>query len=262
MGRNEKIVPRDYESLIGEGDPVIRIFRSMLESVAWRKAPPRAKTLYITMKAMFYDSLENDKDGFDEVYRKDNHYFTFNEAKWIKGNKDGFELYSDKKAFYKDLKILIRLGFIDFVDSGCGKSMKNLYMFSSRWTKYGTDNFEKAVLPTADYHLYVLKCENDCWYIGVTKDLQKRFNQHKDGVGSKWTKEHEPLSVEEDFDLICDSHTIHDAERMLTLAYIHTYGADKVRGAGYTTRSKIKNPPEQYDMNLLNSLGINTKANK
>ena len=43
--------------------------------------------------------------------------------------------------------------------------------------------------------VYVLKLENDMWYVGLSSDLPCRLAQHFLGRGSVWTRLHKPLSV-------------------------------------------------------------------
>lgn len=82
------------------------------------------------------------------------------------------------------------------------------------------------------YHLYVLLLEGDNYYVGITRNPNRRFGEHFSGNGSKWSKLHSPISVisrEEVLDE--DIAKVH--ERILTLKYMKEYGINKVRGAGY-----------------------------
>lgn len=38
------------------------------------------------------------------------------------------------------------------------------------------------------YHLYILLCKDNSLYTGITTDLERRFQEHKDGKGSKYTQ--------------------------------------------------------------------------
>lgn len=47
------------------------------------------------------------------------------------------------------------------------------------------------------YYVYMLRCENNFLYTGITTDVERRFNEHKSGTkGAKYTKAHKPLGVE------------------------------------------------------------------
>lgn len=45
--------------------------------------------------------------------------------------------------------------------------------------------------------VYVLELADECYYVGRTQDLQKRYQQHADGKGSDWTQLHRPIEVRE-----------------------------------------------------------------
>lgn len=44
-----------------------------------------------------------------------------------------------------------------------------------------------------NYYIYIVLCEKDSFYTGITKDLVKRFNSHKKGKGAHYTKINKPL---------------------------------------------------------------------
>lgn len=48
------------------------------------------------------------------------------------------------------------------------------------------------------YYVYILRCDNNFLYTGITTDVERRFNEHKDDKikGAKYTKSHKPLGVE------------------------------------------------------------------
>ena len=45
------------------------------------------------------------------------------------------------------------------------------------------------------HFVYVLLCDDESFYIGITNDLYKRWYEHKTGIGAKWTKTHKPVKV-------------------------------------------------------------------
>lgn len=77
--------------------------------------------------------------------------------------------------------------------------------------------------------VYVLKLVDDCWYVGITHDLNKRLSQHFGGEGSKWTKLHKPIEVERVI-FPAEEDTI---ENDITKEYMEKYGKDKVRGGSW-----------------------------
>lgn len=72
--------------------------------------------------------------------------------------------------------------------------------------------------------IYVLRCANNSFYIGRTIDIVQRFNSHRNGFGSQWTKAHKVDSIVE---LIPDGPF---QELVTTLQYMSKYGTNNVRG--------------------------------
>lgn len=94
--------------------------------------------------------------------------------------------------------------------------------------------------------VYVMKLEDDCWYVGKTSNLNARIAEHF-GLngrfhGAQWTQKHHPISIQE---VVVGDW---DTENEITEKYIGMYGLDKVRGGKYLDRSgnppKIKKPKE------------------
>jgi len=44
-------------------------------------------------------------------------------------------------------------------------------------------------------YMYILKCSNDHYYTGSTKDLEKRIQEHHEGEGSNYTRKHSPVEL-------------------------------------------------------------------
>lgn len=43
--------------------------------------------------------------------------------------------------------------------------------------------------------LYMLECRGGGVYVGITKDVTKRYAQHCRGVGAKYTQTHPPMRI-------------------------------------------------------------------
>ncbi|CRF32457.1 endonuclease III [Brachyspira suanatina] len=43
------------------------------------------------------------------------------------------------------------------------------------------------------YYVYIILCENNSYYTGITNDLINRFNKHAKGRGANYTKLRKPL---------------------------------------------------------------------
>jgi predicted GIY-YIG superfamily endonuclease len=76
--------------------------------------------------------------------------------------------------------------------------------------------------------VYVLKLENENWYVGITYNLNLRMAQHWSANGAKWTKLHKPISIEK---VIYPGST--EIENQTTLELMEQYGKEKVRGGNY-----------------------------
>lgn len=78
-------------------------------------------------------------------------------------------------------------------------------------------------------YIYVLKLEEDHYYVGKTNDLGRRYMQHISGEGSKWTQIFKPISI------ITTHECNHDLdEEMTTLEWMDKKGIDMVRGDCFT----------------------------
>lgn len=45
------------------------------------------------------------------------------------------------------------------------------------------------------WFVYVLVCEDKSFYTGSTNNLEKRFSEHKNGKGGRYTSSHKPLKL-------------------------------------------------------------------
>ena len=42
---------------------------------------------------------------------------------------------------------------------------------------------------------YIIQCKDNSLYTGITNDLQRRFLEHKQGKGGKYTRSHKVLKI-------------------------------------------------------------------
>ena len=75
--------------------------------------------------------------------------------------------------------------------------------------------------------VYVLRLEDDCWYVGYSADVETRIASHFLGRGAKWTRIHAPIAVEslQPGDL--------KLENVVTIAMMARHGYKRVRGGQY-----------------------------
>jgi predicted GIY-YIG superfamily endonuclease len=77
-------------------------------------------------------------------------------------------------------------------------------------------------------YIYVIKQEGDRYYIGVTNNIEKRYNEHMIGNGSIWTKRYKPISIERS-----EIKRYKYEEDIMTLEYMNKYGINNVRGGSF-----------------------------
>ena len=102
--------------------------------------------------------------------------------------------------------------------------------------------------------IYILQLEHNKYYVGKTKNINKRILNHFANNGSEWTKKYKPIEIIDTF----KSNDIFDEEKH-TLLTMDKYGIDNVRGGSY---SKIELSELEKDKikQILNS--INDKCFK
>ncbi len=45
------------------------------------------------------------------------------------------------------------------------------------------------------WYLYLLECQNQHYYTGITTDVERRFRQHLSGKGAKYTRANPPTKI-------------------------------------------------------------------
>ena len=98
--------------------------------------------------------------------------------------------------------------------------------------------------------LYVLRLEDDCWYVGISKAPVYRISQHRVGKGSAWCKKHKPLDGE-DNQYIVDLGDLNEresevTEHEVTEALQKQFGLNKVRGGYCILCRNIKKKQNRY----------------
>lgn len=56
-------------------------------------------------------------------------------------------------------------------------------------------------MSAACYWVYILHCSNDTYYTGYTTDVARRFQEHLDGIGSKYTRSFKPTRVAQSWEI-------------------------------------------------------------
>lgn len=95
--------------------------------------------------------------------------------------------------------------------------------------------------------IYVIACRDDKFYVGKTnKPLGVRYNEHKYGRGSWFTKKYKPMYVYRHFET--DNDLDEDFE---TMRMMKEYGIENVRGGSY-----IRSNLEIYQLETLEKLFV------
>ena len=102
--------------------------------------------------------------------------------------------------------------------------------------------------------VYVLKLNNNKYYVGRTSNLSKRIEYHKNGNGSAWTKKFGFVKVLQSMEV--DSPFYED---MMVKKMMQKYGIENVRGGSY---SQVWLPKDQF-ISLIRELnGANDRCFK
>lgn len=87
-------------------------------------------------------------------------------------------------------------------------------------------------------YLYALQCADGCWYVGMSRNPERRLKKHTAGKGALWTKKHNPVRIIEKRNTgLTDDATVSRLEDEMTLEYAKRYGTEFVRGGGYCQTS-------------------------
>jgi predicted GIY-YIG superfamily endonuclease len=93
----------------------------------------------------------------------------------------------------------------------------------------------------SEIFLYVLELENFKYYVGQTNDVYARFQEHKEGYGSSWTRLHKPIKILKIRSLeVEDTREALLYENWLTLFYMQRFGFQNVRGGEFLVLEDYK----------------------
>eukprot|EP00834_Sanchytrium_tribonematis_P008243 NODE_912_length_3098_cov_0.494832.p2 type:complete len:146 gc:universal NODE_912_length_3098_cov_0.494832:1061-624(-) len=76
--------------------------------------------------------------------------------------------------------------------------------------------------------VYVLKLDQDKYYVGKTKNLEKRIEQHFNTQGCEWTMLYKPLETIETVENVDELY-----EDFMVKKYMRDFGIENVRGGAY-----------------------------
>lgn len=107
------------------------------------------------------------------------------------------------------------------------------------WSQWNMKNppkelgiIQREVLMNADYLIYILKLENNKWYIGKTTNLRKELKLHRKGLKIPWTTTNKVLRVEK---------LIENGDyKEIILNYIKKCGEQNVRAQEFESERKME----------------------
>jgi len=91
-------------------------------------------------------------------------------------------------------------------------------------------------------YIYILQLQDNKYYVGKTDNIEKRKQEHMNGIASSWTKKYKPISVEK----IIQKVSPYDEDKY-TLEYMGKYGISNVRGGIYV--KEALDSSEIYNIN-------------
>ena len=95
---------------------------------------------------------------------------------------------------------------------------------------------DNMLLPSATgWYVYVLELEGGHYYVGKTRDVDRRTLEHfaLTNDGAEWTREHKPIQVLQVTSVpeVCLPASFY--ENLVTKQYMMRYGIDSTRGGSY-----------------------------
>lgn len=106
----------------------------------------------------------------------------------------------------------------------------------------------KEVTYTSGEHIYVLELSQGKYYVGKTKDIKRRFEEHLNGEGSQWTKKYKPISVINTFPVTSMFDEDNKVKELMSL-----HGIDNVRGGTYSQAYLMKEVKDLLEKELIHA---------
>src|SRR5690554_109476 len=119
-------------------------------------------------------------------------------------------------------------------------------------------------LPVSDgktWFVYLILCENDSVYKGITNDLYRRFYEHYMGEGAEWTKLNKPLKVIH-WESFATKEEAAKREKDLKTGYGRTWINRQIEKAGGITQLKTSLPAPQTELRTAGKMVYNQELEK
>ncbi|WP_291046776.1 MULTISPECIES: restriction endonuclease subunit S [unclassified Empedobacter] len=119
-------------------------------------------------------------------------------------------------------------------------------------------------LPVSDgktWFVYLILCENDSVYKGITNDLYRRFYEHYMGEGAEWTKLNKPLKVIH-WESFATKEEAAKREKDLKTGYGRTWISRQIEKAGGIPQLKTSLPAPQTELRTAGKMVYNQELEK
>ncbi|MFV0142568.1 restriction endonuclease subunit S [Empedobacter falsenii] len=119
-------------------------------------------------------------------------------------------------------------------------------------------------LPVSDgktWFVYLILCENDSVYKGMTNDLYRRFYEHYMREGAEWTKLNKPLKVIH-WESFATKEEAAKREKDLKTGYGRTWISRQIEKAGGITQLKTSLPAPQTELRTAGKMVYNQELEK
>ena len=119
-------------------------------------------------------------------------------------------------------------------------------------------------LPVSDgktWFVYLILCENDSVYKGITNDLYRRFYEHYMGEGAEWTKLNNPLKVIH-WESFATKEEAAKREKDLKTGYGRTWISRQIEKGGGITQLKTSLPAPQTELRTAGKMVFNEELEK
>src|SRR5690554_6687659 len=111
------------------------------------------------------------------------------------------------------------------------------------------------------WFVYLILCENDSVYKGITNDLYRRFYEHYMGEGAEWTKLNKPLKVIH-WESFATKEEAAKREKDLKTGYGRTWISRQIEKAGGITQLKTSLPAPQTELRTAGKMVYNQELEK
>ena len=106
-------------------------------------------------------------------------------------------------------------------------------------------------------NIYILKLENNKYYIGSSRNVDKKYQKHVNGTICSWTKKYKPLFIEK---IIPSAHP-YDEDKY-TIKYMNMHGIDNVRGGLFSMEELDKSQRHIIKETIWEITGCCTKCGR